>query len=76
MLLVVGREIAVAKSVGKQATSQLLALVTEGHLPLIVGHQETPHTGAWGRWLNVCLLGDCQLPTKAAALVLQTELTT
>ena len=54
MLLVVGREVTAAKSVGKQATSQLWALVTERHLPLIVRHSETPFLGP-GNWLNVCL---------------------
>lgn len=38
MLLVVGREIAAAKSVGKQASSQLWASMSESHLPLIIGH--------------------------------------
>lgn len=70
MLLVVRREIAAAKSVGKQATSQLCTFVTEGHVAFIVSHPETLQTGAWGCWLNVGLLGYGQLPTKAAALIL------
>lgn len=42
MLLVVMREVAAAESVRKQATRQMWVLVTEGHLPSIVGHPETP----------------------------------